>query len=115
MYDVLQKARGHAHIPNPVTPSASIVLILGMNLRITDEVKRFKFYVDVDYDETEVRLLSELTPILFALSGYDEAKIPDKQNMCKISTLSQVIWSFRGSASYYVTSVIPNCFKRIKM
>ncbi|EYC44396.1 hypothetical protein Y032_0462g1890 [Ancylostoma ceylanicum] len=49
----LEKEHGHAHIPNQVTSTASIILILGMNLRTTDNTRRFKFYVDIDYNEIE--------------------------------------------------------------
>ncbi|KAL6728477.1 hypothetical protein Aduo_010248 [Ancylostoma duodenale] len=49
----LEKVHGHAHIPNQVTSSESIILVLGMNLRITDNIRRFKFYVDIDYNEIQ--------------------------------------------------------------
>ncbi|RCN31590.1 protein tyrosine kinase, partial [Ancylostoma caninum] len=51
----LEKVHGQAHIPNQVTSSESIILVLGMNLRISDNIRRFKFYVDIDYNEIEVK------------------------------------------------------------
>ncbi|EPB70831.1 protein tyrosine kinase [Ancylostoma ceylanicum] len=65
--EVMRKEHGHAHIPNQVTSTASIILILGMNLRTTDNTRRFKFYVDIDYNEIEFNY-HDLRPLNFLLA-----------------------------------------------